>query len=101
MHVTFCYTLRSFFTLWKYTRLAQPSLAQDTTSNSKLPDLPRPLWLGGRSMAAISFHDESVSMKFFGQTAALRQAQGKLYAGVTAAKIFVSLGGPKAHVHAG
>jgi hypothetical protein len=37
-------------------------------------------------------------MKFFGQTPALRQAQGKLYAGATT-MIFISMGGPKAHVH--
>jgi|GEM_PF-1095671 hypothetical protein len=41
-------------------------------------------------------------MKFFSSTLALRQAQGKLYAGVrTTTMIFISLGGPKAHVHSG
>ena len=32
-------------------------------------------------------------------TPALRQAQGKLYAGVTTTAIFISLGGPQAYAH--
>ncbi len=40
-------------------------------------------------------------MKFFGQVPALRQAQGKLYGGVTTTMIFTSSGGPKTDVQSG